>query len=395
MKRTGELAFVLAVLLLAGGARADYDRAIAAFKSGHYTESASLFQALLDGSPTWDAGYYMLGRSQAALGQSSEAEKNYLRAIELAGDTFEYHASLAKLQFDRKQYGKVIGTLNNGEKLASDGKSKFIVYSLRGYSRAILAKWADAIGDLEKARGIQSDPGLVMQLGKGYFALGHNDKAVPLFREAVRQGASDKEARRLLGESLLNLGAETSVDASKRQFFSEALANAEALFRLEPGSADASYLLGRAALGAGEFDRAVTTLKGVTQKQPDNCNAQTNLGKAFLAKKDWANALAALEAATQCAPRLGVAWESKGLALQMLRRYEDALAAYGEAKRIKPGRSLDSAIASCQKSLEIAQFNKQVDSIEAQQRVEEEESRREFEEQQRRAAEWQKRQKGG
>jgi tetratricopeptide (TPR) repeat protein len=186
------------------------------FKAGKYAEAAAEFQSLVDTSPSYDYGYFMLGLSLLKMGKFSDAETNVLKAIELNGDKFEYHNGLATVYFTQKDYAKAVAALRTAEPLASSDAYKFALYSMRGNCYAALDKWADAIEDLEKARAInpQQAPVLVT-LGQSYYKLGHFDKAAAVFRQAVKLMPNDTGTVQLLAESLLNLGAEAKTDAEK------------------------------------------------------------------------------------------------------------------------------------------------------------------------------------
>ena len=157
----------------------------------------------------------------------------------------------------------------------------------------------------------------------------------------------------------------------------EALVEAEGFLSANPGSVEARYLVGRTALGAGQFDKAIGAFDDVLAKQSRHCNAMANLGKAYVAKKDWTQAASALERATQCDPQMGLAWESLGFVRQKMasgskdfavqqRNYEQAIAAYRKAQAIKPSGSLSKAIADCEHNLSVSLENQGIAKAEAE-----------------------------
>lgn len=371
---------------------ADYQQALAYYKSGKWNEAAAAFQALVEESPAYADGYYMLGLAQMQMRKLPDAEKNLQKAIELSGDRFDFHVALAKSQYDRKQYAQTVSTLSGVQRLASDDKAKGALHSLRGYAYAAQKKWPEAIEDLEIAKRVKPDASTMMQLGKGYFAMGHNDKAVPALREVLRADANNVEAHQLIAEALLNLGGETSNEVQKKKHYADALTEADAVLRLQPNSVDGRYLQGRAALGAGNFPKAIEALTKVVAAKPDYCNAHANLGKAYVAQQDWNKALAAMNSATGCSPRLSVAWESKGFVLQKMKKYPEAIEAYQQAAKIKPSASIQQAIASCQENLDVVKHNAEADAKEREQAEAEARAAADYAEQKRKAEEWKKRQ---
>ena len=157
---------MVAILVLAASplVRADFDSAMNQFRAGKYHEAAAEFQELVDTSPNYDFGYYMLGLSFLQVKKPADAEKNLLKAIELNGDKFEYHHSLAKTYYDQKQYPKAVAALKTAEGLATEAKYKYALYSLRGLSYSAEEKWAEAIEDLEEARKIKASAAVLDRL---------------------------------------------------------------------------------------------------------------------------------------------------------------------------------------------------------------------------------------
>ena len=394
--RFGVAALVLAVAVLP--AMADFETAMSHLKSGNYLEAAGEFQALVDESPDYADGYHLLGVCFLKSGKYEDAEKNFLKAIELNGDKFDYHYNLANAYRIQNKHDKVVKTLNNAEGLAA-ANQKYLVYQIRGHALCAEQKWAEAIDDLEKAVAAKPDTATQAQLGKAYFFVGENASAVTALRKAVQMGAGEG-SNMLLVEAMINVAAKTGGgEAAKRAKYGEALREAEKFLNTNPGSLDARYLVGRTALGAGQFDMAIGAFQEVLKKEANHCNAMTNLGKSYQARGDWPNALKALDQATTCDPKLGLAWETKGFVLQKMasgskdfatqqRNYEKAIASYEKAQAIKPKSSTATAIQTCQQNLQISRENQaSARSEEEQERlIEEEEARIAAEEAKR--AEW-------
>jgi tetratricopeptide (TPR) repeat protein len=369
---------------------ADYEQARNYFKSGKYVEAAAEFQTLVDNSPNWDSGYSQLGQCLLRMNKPEEAEKNFLKAIELNGDDFSYHYYLSKAYYARKQYSSAVATLRSTEDLAADPQSKLALYSMRGFSYAALEKWGDAVQDLEKARAIESSGGILSQLAKAYYSLGYNDKAVPVFRDALKASPNDASTTQLAAEALLNLGAETSNDTQKNGHYSEALKLAEKYLRMEPESYEANNLVGRAALGGKDFAKAEQAFRKVLAKKSDHCYAMVNLGKTYIAQKKWSDAESILKDAVTCAPRMAVVFESLGFVVQKQQRLPEAITYYEKAMAIKPSPSARAAIATCRQNIEIAQANAGMEEEERLQAEAEAEAKRQYEADLAKQKEWEK-----
>ncbi len=392
----------LALLLALAPAAADFDNAMGHLKSGKYLEAAGEFQALVDEHPDYADGYHLLGVCLLKAEKFKEAEKNLLKAIELDGDKFDYHYNLANAYRAQGRNDKVVQVLNSAEGLAAD-KQKYLVYQVRGNALAAQKKWAEAIGDLEKAVAAKPDANTQAQLGKAYFSEGDSARAVTALRKAIALQKSPS-THDLLVEAMIDVAAKTPGDAAKKAKYAEAMAEAEKFQQAHPTAEQAKYLIGRTALGAGQFDKAIAAFQSVLAARPAHCNAMTNLGKTYMAKQDWGKALSTFEGATKCDAKLGLAWESMGFVLQKTasgskdyaiqqQNYARAISAYEKAQAIKPSAGLTDAIASCKQNLAISSENQTMSQTEAQQAAAALAEEARIAEEERKRKEWEAKQK--
>ena len=88
LRHTLAIAALLALVFApAVWANDSLNQGLSHFRSGKYAEAAAEFQTLVDGSPAYDYGYFMLGLSLLKMGKFKEAEDNIVKAIELNGDS--------------------------------------------------------------------------------------------------------------------------------------------------------------------------------------------------------------------------------------------------------------------------------------------------------------------
>jgi tetratricopeptide (TPR) repeat protein len=359
---------ILALLALAGlPVLADLDQGMSYFKSGKFVEAVAEFQTLVDQSPSYDYGYFMMGLSFLKMNKPAEAEKNLLQAIELNGDRFEYHHALANAYFVAKQYPKTVATLKTAEGLAADKKTQGALYNLRGLAYAALEKWPDAVEDLERARAIEPSPAILDRLGNAYYELGHYDKAVPVLRDVLKATPGQAAAQSRLAQALLELGAETQDDAKKKAYYDEAFKAAQEYKRLRPNTSLAHNLAGRAALGAADYHTAEQAFRQVLALESDHCYAMANLGKTYIAQSRWKEAEEILGDAVKCAPRMAVAYEGLGFSQQKQMRLEQAMKSYEKAYEIKPSPGIMASIETCKQNIEIREHNKEADQLAAEQ----------------------------
>ena len=119
----GILLLTLSTAVLASG---DYEAGMNAFKAGKYAEAAAEFQALVDQSPSYDFGYYMLGLSFFKMKKLDEAADNISKSLELNGDKFQYHHALASVKRSQRRHPEAIRILNGAEGLVDNRGIGFI-----------------------------------------------------------------------------------------------------------------------------------------------------------------------------------------------------------------------------------------------------------------------------
>ena len=330
----------LAFAVLAAGAfapaRADAQRALAEFKAGRYLEAASELQAVVDRSPGYAYGYFLLGHCMLKMRHPLEAETDFRRALSLDPSKPEYYHGLALATQALAEWNRTITTASEGLARAQDPPTRFALYALRGYAFGAVQRWDAAIRDLEAARNIRIERPVLVWLGKAYFAVGAYDRAIPPLRDALTMLPDDADVLRLLAESTLRL-ASAQVDATrKRMTYESSLEYAQRLASLRSDDLDAIHLVGRAALGAGRLDQAASIFQLVIFRDPRQCYAMVNLGRTYMAAGRLDEAEAFLRKASACAPRMAEIYETLGDLYMKRGRPRDAAAAFRRAEEIEP-----------------------------------------------------------
>jgi predicted O-linked N-acetylglucosamine transferase (SPINDLY family) len=176
-------------------------------------------------------------------------------------------------------------------------------------------------------------------------------------RRALAQDASDLEALRLLGASLLYQAR-----------YAEALGPLEAAHRAAPHKGS-GHRLGYCQFALGDFAGAAQVLRREVQEFPDLVNAHLALGVALVQLQRQEEALAAFLEAARLDPGSAEAHTNAGNVLAALGRHDEALAHLRQAAQAQPGladphfnlgvalqrlKRHEEAIASFQAALDIA-----------------------------------------
>jgi tetratricopeptide (TPR) repeat protein len=333
-------------------AQGSYELALSEFKNGRYDEAATLFQELVDLSPSYDYGYYMLGLCHLKGGRHEDAALYFRTAIEFDGEKFEHHFGLAQAQKQGRDYEAALATLNGAAALLEDD-NRHAFHASKGSLHAALRQWQEAIRELEIALALRQDNKVVMEsLALSYYNVGRYGDAIPLLRAAIAINAIPASNYRLLAESLMEIRGDDD-DATASSAFNVAASYLSA----RPDDPAASNLLGRAALAAGLFDEAIAAFSEVLVDSPANCSARINFARALLATGRADSAERALVGREDCDTLQPEVYATLGLVQRTEGRYEDALANYEKAYELLPATSSYQAMKELRHNIAVQEFN--------------------------------------
>jgi tetratricopeptide (TPR) repeat protein len=345
----------LAAGLLAAGALtpsralADVDQALHAFKAGKYAEASAMFQALVDESPGYAYGYYMLGNCLLKMHEPDEAESSFRIAVTRNRQRFEYHHGLANALMAQGLYSEAVQVLNAVEPLVAP-RHRYAYHALRGFNYAALKLWEPAARDLEIAATLRRDKTVLDQLGRVELSLGRFDRAAIAFRLSAAHDPSDLPTQRLLAESLLRVAASTADPRAKHAFYVEGLRAAEAVVAAG-AQVDGLDLLARASLGAGEYARATAAFRAVLDANPDHCLARLNLSTSEIAQRLFPEAEKTLQEAKRCPQRAGDAYLRLGFLYLNEGRDREAVTAFTRADDLSPSNDSRTGLAEARARL--------------------------------------------
>ncbi len=317
-------------------ARADADEALADFKAGRYLEASAEIQAVVDRTPAYDYGYFLLGHCMLKMRRSAEAQLQFRRALILNPTRAEYYQGFALALKASGNWPLMIRAATDGIARATDPRTRSALLALRAYAWSALRRWNAAVRDLEEVQRTQPEPWVLAFLGKARFASGAWADAIQPLRQAFEAAPDDQVVLRLLAECSLRLAADERDPIRKKFTYTQSLVYAKRLASVSPGDVDAVNLVGRAALGAGQLAQAEIVFRHVLAHDPRQCYALANLGRTYMAAARWAEAEAYLRNATACAPRLTTVYESLGELYLQLGKPQEAADAFRRAEEIEP-----------------------------------------------------------
>jgi tetratricopeptide (TPR) repeat protein len=182
--------------------------------------------------------------------------------------------------------------------------------------------------------------------------MGRYDRAAAAFSSASDATPADARPCRMLSESLLRIAAATQDPTRKREIYTQAMAAAQRLMRIQPGDPEAVGLLGRAALGAGRFSAAESAFNSVLSVHPGACHVLIDLSRALLGLDRAGDAEAALDGASRCASSMAEVPEGLGRVYFRQMRFDKALDAFLRANSIQPSSSARAGIEAVRAEIE-------------------------------------------
>lgn len=282
------VATVLVLVAAAGTASAqdDWNDGLKAFNAKDYATAAQQFQAVIQRAPDYAGAYYMLGLTQRAQGNTSQALGNLRKAVELDGDQALYRIELGNTLVQAGQYQDAFSTLQ------SVGFSS-LPANYRGAYALAYAKAASEVGRCDAAitvlnqqvRADAKDARLYQALGACQAAQGDTAQAFDAYARAFELDPSNADVGRSAVKAGLVAGRRTSNASAKDALYTRSAGIAEKLASSSP-SFEHQLLAGEAWMGAKDYGKAISWFEKAKAKQPQNAlvyhylaQSQTSLGQ--------------------------------------------------------------------------------------------------------------------
>lgn len=347
------LALAALVLVAAGPAQAGWQEGVDAFKAGNYSVAAKEFQAVVESSPDYANGYFMLGQALGQLNRDQDALNAYRKAYDLNPNSVQFQFALANAYLATKRYAdaaELYGRMNPSGLPASYQaafhKNKAIALEKSG-------RGDEAIGALrDTARTNPNDAEAQYAYGVAAYNAGDLNAAISALGKAVQLEGSSKH-REAYVQALVRQARQD--ESKKSGNYSRAVEQAKALVAANP-SYDNLLTLGEAQLGAKQYQGAADSFQKASAKKSNDwltfyylSQAQTALGQYADAENTLAKALAA-NPSGQNEKRI---YRQIGFVNEKLKNYEEAKVAYTRAGD-------QASVQRVQKNQEIAQENQEI-----------------------------------
>jgi tetratricopeptide (TPR) repeat protein len=342
------LAFIIIILTAVQAAASDWDRSVALYNRGDYRAALAEFQDIILERPDASGAWYYIGLCEFKLKRYERVQTPLSRAIDLLEIQSPASAEIAGAwltiglsHYLLSHYDKAVEPLKRYIELAEKSKREVdpaaratlgrAYFYLERYDEAapLLAGATNKPGAAATAEKSKDSGANHYYLGAIYFKREDDDRAILELREAIRFNAEDAAAIELLAESLMRKARKSNSNAA----WAEAAEVGERLRAIQDDQKSAS-ILGRAYLGARQFDRAVAPLEKIAKANADNGQAWLYYGIALSRSGQMRKAMEALEITIQLMPdsiaalgELGYVYESDKQYQQALRIYEKAYAA--------------------------------------------------------------------
>jgi tetratricopeptide (TPR) repeat protein len=333
-------AITLFIIIVAVSALAsDWDRSVSLYNKGDYRAALAEFQDIVRDRPDAAGAWYYIGLCEFKLKRYDRVELPLSHAIDLLEIQSPASAEIAGAwytiglsHFLANHYDKALEPLKRYIELTSKAKRDLDPAARATLARAyfFLERYDEALPLLgaaaEKSKENVSN---AYYLGAIYFKREDDDRAIPLLRDAIKANAEDKAAMDMLAESLMRKARKSNSAAA----WMEAAEVGERLRAIRDDQQTAS-ILGRAYLGARQFDKAVAPLEKIIRADTENGQMWLYYGIALSRSGQMRKAMEALEITIQMMPdsipalaELAYVYESDKQYQQALHIYEKAYAA--------------------------------------------------------------------
>jgi tetratricopeptide (TPR) repeat protein len=344
-------------LASAGYAEAGWDEGVAAFRAGKLDTAAQEFRAVVDKTPEFAGGHFMLGQVLLKQNKDQEALGPLRKAYELDSGNVSYQMALGQAYLANRRYkdAQQILTKVNPASLSKDKQTAY--YEMLG---AAASGSGDADGALRafkrQTENSPRDADAWYRYGSAAFNGGDTDTAVSALEKAVALDGSDLKKKEAYAKALVRK-ARLTQGSAKRPAYQRAVSVASDL-AASNGSYENLLFLGETQLGAADYPGAVSTLKKAAAKNGAAWYPYYYLSQAYTLLSQYnaaeSSAQAALDNVKTPEDRKRI-WDQIGFAHEKQKNFDQAIEAY-----MKAGNQ--SGVNRVQENKRIASENKEIEA---------------------------------
>jgi tetratricopeptide (TPR) repeat protein len=329
-------AVIVTILLVSGAAASDWDRGVKLYNGGDYRAALAEFQDIVGERPDAAGAWYYIGLCEFKLKRYDRVALPLARAIDLleiqspsSPDIAGAWYTIGISHYLSNEHEKAVEPLKRYIDLTAKAKREIDPSARTALGRAYfsLERYDESLQLLSAGQDKSKQDGAnYYYVGVIYFKREDDDRAIAALREAVKAIPEDAGAMELLSESLMRKARKSNAAA----LWVEAAETGEKLLSVRDDLKTAS-LLGRAYLGARQFDRAVAPLEKLARANPDNGQAWLYYGIAVSRSGQLRKAMEALEIAIQLMPDSIPAMSELAYVYESDKQYQQALRVYEKA----------------------------------------------------------------
>lgn len=354
------------LLVISPAVAADWERGVALFKKAEYRAALAEFQDLARERPEVAGAWYYIGLCEFNLKRYNNVELPLSRAIALlevtepqSADIASAHYTIGFSQYLLGAYEKALDPLkkyidlNNKAKRAVDPSARLAL----GRAYYFLDRFDEALPLLaaHKSDNSKETAANSYLVGLMYFKREDDDRAIAALRDASKANGEDVAALELLAESLMRKARKVA-QKSAPPLWTEAAMVGEHLKTLRDDLQTAG-VLGRAYLGALQFEKAVEPLERLAKADTGNGQAWLYYGIALSRSGKSRRAMEALEITIQLLPDSIAAMNELAYIYETDKQYQQALRIYEKVFALTQDPAARQSIERVQGLMKQPQFD--------------------------------------
>jgi len=368
---------IVALLIGASAALADWEKGVAAFQKGDFQTAAQQFQELVDQQESFQ-GHYMLGLSLGRLNRKEEALNHLRKAYDLNPNDLSVKLALADAYVNVRRHAetaKLLGTLSSADIGKLDAAKKKAVYQMRATSREESGDESGAYSDYKELAGLATQDAKV-QFKYAILAANYGDEraAMTAIDRAANLDPNNQDIKRSYINMLKKQGRMTQDKTAKKQAYLKAVNLSKQLVAVS-ASYENVLLKCESELGATLYADATKTCQQAVTKKSNDWLAHYYLGQAFASNKQFKEAEAPLEEALKLASPADVktVQKQRGFVFEKQKKYSESIAAYeaagdqGSVARVKDNEATSMENKKIEEqNAEIERMRKEAEELEAE-----------------------------